>query len=51
MIDILLIALICTGGGAAAILSRRQPAMVAKIVGNLKWELMPKALKWLIRKG
>ena len=51
MIDILLIALICTGGGAAAILSRRQPALVAKIMGNLKWELMPKALKWLIRKG
>ena len=50
MIDILLIVTICTGGGAAAILSRRQPALVAKIVRNLKWELMPKALKWLIRR-
>jgi hypothetical protein len=50
MIDILLIILICIGGGAAALLSRRQPKLWAAMVSNLKWELLPKLLKWLIRR-
>ena len=29
------------------LLSRRQPKLWAQIVGNLKWELVPKALRWL----
>jgi hypothetical protein len=51
VIDICLMALICVGGGAAAILSRRQPKLWAQIMGNLKWELVPKVLKWLMFNG
>jgi hypothetical protein len=48
VIDLCLIALICVGGGAAALLSRRQPKLWAQVLSNLKWELLPKALKWLV---